>query len=221
MKSRGLWSVQRRLGNIVPLLKVRAKSRRKIIVLEVGCGYGRAMQQLGQRIPQLRVIGMNIKQYAQQLPGQKYIYGDAGKRIPLPSNSVDFIYSIATLPFVCNRARFFEEAFRVLRPGGQLRVNLLRDWGTRFGVFRIPDRVEGGKRRNLYDVLGSLNDYDIKLLRSERKFHSGLVVLNKRAGDSPLKLGLKFVPEKCTDYGPLFGREFSGFVRNVYIATNK
>jgi hypothetical protein len=51
-------------------------------------------------------------------------YGDAGRRIPLPSCSVDFAFSYATLPFISDKLGFFAEIHRVLRAGGQLRVKV-------------------------------------------------------------------------------------------------
>ncbi len=97
MKTRGFWSVNQRLGNIVIILRSFIKTRKKVSVLEVGCGYGIAMNELKEKFPELNVVGMNYRKYPEQIKGLKYIYGDAGKKIHLPNNSIDLIYSIATL----------------------------------------------------------------------------------------------------------------------------
>eukprot|EP00947_MAST-08B_sp_MAST-8B-sp1_P002215 g2215.t1 len=74
------------------------------------------------------------------------VYGDAGERIPLPDESVDLLFSYATLAFIDDKLRFFAEAFRVLRPGGSIVVKVQkRMWGSRapFGLVEFPALAPG------------------------------------------------------------------------------
>jgi len=213
MKTRGLYSVNQRLGNIVPFIKNIVKERKKIVVLEIGCGYGNAMKQLKQKIPQIKIIGMNFRKYKKQIKNQKYIYGDAGKKIPLKSNSVDFIYLIATLQFVKNKAKFFEEAFRVLKPEGQLRINVSNSLGKEFKEYENPCVIETKKgKTNLRDYLLKIKNYDIKLKKAKKK---KVIIITKHKKDKPLKLKLKLINSKCVDYGKIFNKQH-GFIRSWY-----
>jgi len=183
MRTRGLWSVKNRLGSIMPVLRQFLKEKSKVRVLELGCGYGRAMLQLKQKLPDLEIIGMNLQEYPEQHKEFRYIYGDAGRKIPLPDNSINFIYSIAAIHFVKDKAKFIEEAFRVLRPGGEFRVN-----GS--GKFMIstkgPDEMECRRKNRLRSRLLSLKERDIRSVRL--KSGRSVIILRKHRCDETLKL---------------------------------
>jgi SAM-dependent methyltransferase len=161
---------------------------------------------------------MNLRHYPEQLAGQQYVYGDAGVALPIADSSVDLVYSIVTLYFLSDRARFLEEAFRVLKPGGQIRVNLHRDLGESLGDYRLPDVVLGRDGETpLHDRLMSVPGLQIDV---ESAPSANVTVIRKRAGDPPLKLGLKPIPERCLDYGSVFGEKAEGFLRVVYAAAD-
>ena len=170
------------------------------------------MRELSLACPGARVIGLNVREYPEQLPGQEYVYGDASVALPLADNSVDLVYSIVTVYFLPDRATFLEEAFRVLRPEGQLRVILHRDMGEALGRWRLPDVIED-EELALRDHLQSLPGYSVTVEPGEA---AEITVLRKRASDAPLRLGLEVVPEKQLDYGTVFGDSAEGFLRNVY-----
>jgi SAM-dependent methyltransferase len=211
VRTRGLEEVERRLGSVAEILTGLGENP---VALEVGCGFGHAMRDLAKACPSARLIGMNVRQYPEQLPGQEYVYGDASVALPVSDASVDLVYSIVTLYFLPDRVRFLEEAFRVLRPGGQLRVNLHRDLGEKLGEYRQPDVIEGAGP--LRDHLLALPNYDIRLEQAEL---AEVTVLRKRAQDPPLQLGLVPIPERRFDYGTVFGEAAEGFLRNVYRAS--
>lgn len=48
--------------------------------------------------------------------------GDAGDAIPLPAESVDVVTSNGVINLIPDKARAFEEAYRVLAPGGRLQL---------------------------------------------------------------------------------------------------
>lgn len=210
MKTRGLWSVEKRLGKVIKIIKEKSSGRKDFFILEIGCGYGMAMKQLQEIFPHVKIIGMNVKQYKEQIAGQNYVYGNAGNCIPLQSNHVDFIYSIATWPFIINRARLFEEAYRVLKPGGQFRIGLIKSFEQFDKEHKYPDIIDLGnnQKTNLRDYLLKLNQLDIKLEKC--------LIINKHKRDETLNLNLQLVPEKCMDYGPIYGRKYERFMLSCY-----
>lgn len=210
MRSRGLPAVHRRLGRIEDVVQSFPTPN----VLEVGCGFGHAMRDLAEFCPGAVITGMNLEPYEEQLPGQNYIYGDAAVEIPLPDDSVDFIYSIVAIYFFSDRARFIEEAFRVLRPGGQLRCNLVPLWPGLPSKYQNTDVIEG------LDGVDTLQGLLLSLPRhrvtTEPAEVAPMTIVHKRPGDPPLRLGLVTVPEKTVDYGDVIGEKGEGFLRNWY-----
>jgi SAM-dependent methyltransferase len=210
MKSRGLWSVSRRLGNVVDKIRDESGGKKDYVVLEVGCGFGKAIQEMKKELPGIRFIGMNRKPYHEQIPGHEYIYGDCGERIPVSDASVDFLYSISTLQFVHNRARFFEEASRVLKDGGHMRVQL-PEFRPEFGKWMSMDVIlEDSGETTLWRHLQRFPGYDVF---SGQQY--SLLAIRKKAGSQPLVLGLEFLPEQSMDYGVLKKARMGEF-RNVY-----
>lgn len=91
---------------------------------------------------------MNLTPYPEQVKceGLEYIYGDAGKRIPLSSDTrADLVYSVSTLWFVRDKIELIAEAVRVLKIDGVFRIRIPK----RSGIFpkhsncvvRRPDRT--------------------------------------------------------------------------------
>lgn len=132
-------------------------------VLDVGCGYGRTLEELYQ-MDYRDLLGLDFSAGMIQRGHETYPYLDLRvketERIDLPDNSVDAVILFAVLTCIINdqeQRALIGEIKRVLRPGGVLYVNdfLLNDdernlkryeqfadeYGC-YGVFRLPEGAE-------------------------------------------------------------------------------
>ena len=139
MKDRPLRCYTRRLGDVVGFAAAcGVENGRGAVVLDVGCGTGVALRQLHRQASCISSIGMSRSPWPGQVSssrGVRYIYGDAGVRIPLRTASVDLVVSVATLRFVRDKVKLLEEGWRVLRPGGEMRLKLVTEVGDQNGVY--------------------------------------------------------------------------------------
>jgi len=99
-------------------------------VLDLGCGPGVSALEFARRLPEARILGLDIatamlrraQAYAARdgLIGRvSWLQGDA-LRLPFATDSVDVITGHSFLYLVADRQTVLAEAYRVLRPGGRL-----------------------------------------------------------------------------------------------------
>src|SRR5260370_23723366 len=96
-------------------------------VLDAGCGFGGTVASLNERLEEMKLIGLNLdgrqlgRAPQQVLPINgnliEFCQGDACP-LPFAYNSFDRVLAVECIFHFPSRQRFFEEAFRVLRPGG-------------------------------------------------------------------------------------------------------
>jgi ubiquinone/menaquinone biosynthesis C-methylase UbiE len=101
-------------------------------ILEIGCGAGAVLGVLGQAFPQLQLAGIDLQAsqiaYARQhlenlgLSNVDLQVGDAAQ-LPWTDESFNHIYSIWFLEHTFNPEIILQEAYRVLKPGGTIRLN--------------------------------------------------------------------------------------------------
>lgn len=95
-------------------------------VLEIGCGSGRLTNQLANKISsdsKLTALDINANMIAvakQKVMDEKveFVQGDA-QDLPFPDNSFDLIICQFGFMFLPDKQKGFNEAWRVLKPGGQ------------------------------------------------------------------------------------------------------
>lgn len=92
------------------------------ILLDVGCGDGRALELLSDRFEML--IGLDITNLRLKLRRQKsrdwaFIQADGNGSIPLSSGSVDAVLANQVIEHILNPIRFLKELHRVLKIGGR------------------------------------------------------------------------------------------------------
>jgi len=97
-------------------------------VLDAGCGFGGTIERINERHHDMHITGVNID------PRQLGICGEIRARngnelrweqadaceLPFPDASFDRVLCIEAMFHFPSRRRFFEQASRVLRPGGML-----------------------------------------------------------------------------------------------------
>jgi len=140
-RSLGLEGALGRIGDLTNYVKQILKRKSKIKILEIGCGYGRALLELknifGNKV---EIVGTNLekeynfaltKRYAlsqglflgnKNLP--KIYTLDAGKKLPFKNESFDFIFCQATMQYIPNKILFIQEANRILTKQGMAVLEL-------------------------------------------------------------------------------------------------
>ncbi len=97
-------------------------------VLDVGCGFGGTIASINERHQDMRLVGVNID--SRQLEICREIEAGNGNviewkpadacELPFPDRTFDRILCIEAMFHFASRRRFFQEAARVLHPGGTL-----------------------------------------------------------------------------------------------------
>lgn len=208
-RSRGLKEAKNIVCDIEKEVKVLLKNKKKIKILEVGCGYGKLLLELkkifGDRVS---TFGINkektwnltlIKKFAvaekifskeevtKNLP-RLYLL-DVDKKFPFKDNSFDLVFSVRTIQYISNKAKFLENLNRIVNPSGIV----------------ITDIQDGSKDKPLefrhrWEILAKNKKISIyQLLSKEKSVH-----LSKERGnpqdkylkmkkDPKFRLNLKFI----------------------------
>lgn len=101
-------------------------------ILDVGCGFGGTIASLNDQFTDLQLTGLNIdpRQLAQAertvtaQPGNTitWVEGNACA-LPFPDASFDRVLAVECIFHFPDRRQFFQEALRVLKPGGYLALS--------------------------------------------------------------------------------------------------
>jgi arsenite methyltransferase len=118
-------------------------------VLDVGCGSGWLSRRLAKKVPEGRVVGMDIsdemirvaRRNSQEFDNVMFVTGEV-EEIPWEGNFFSHAISVESSYYWPEPAAGVKELFRVLRPGGQawILINYYRDnphchqWGDLLAV---------------------------------------------------------------------------------------
>jgi ubiquinone/menaquinone biosynthesis C-methylase UbiE len=96
-------------------------------VLEVGCGMGEGLNFLSRLAPGAAMVGLDLSPRAvaranarlSRADALRYVQGDA-ERLPFDDGCMDVVVTVESSHTYPDLGRFFDEAVRVLKPGGYL-----------------------------------------------------------------------------------------------------
>ncbi len=101
-------------------------------LLDVGCGFGGTIASLNERFSNMVLVGLNIDDrqltrarseiQAKQFNQIEFVQGDACQ-LPFEDSSFDVVLAVECIFHFPSRQRFFQEAKRVLKPGGRLALS--------------------------------------------------------------------------------------------------
>ncbi len=123
-------------------------------LLDVGCGFGGTLLSLREQFPALAMTGLNIDERQleiarDRLPDVKLVQGDACA-MPFADASFDRVLAVECIFHFPSRRAFFEQARRVLRPGGNLTLSdIVLPEGTPAGSFDHSAEMLWGKHTQI------------------------------------------------------------------------
>lgn len=101
-------------------------------VLDVGCGFGGTIAHLNENHDDLKLLGLNLDDRQLQrarakvrATGNNKIQFQQGNAcsLPFPDNSFDVVLAVECIFHFPDRKTFFQEAYRILKPGGYLALS--------------------------------------------------------------------------------------------------
>jgi ubiquinone/menaquinone biosynthesis C-methylase UbiE len=115
--------------NLVRKMSDLAETQNGMKVLDCGCGFGGNISSLNQRFSNMNFVGLNIdprqldraKSQVRSLNNNQieFVQGNACE-LEFPDNSFDLVFAVECIFHFPSRLSFFQEAMRVLKPGGKL-----------------------------------------------------------------------------------------------------
>lgn len=109
-----------------------AKIHSGLSILDVGCGFGGTIAHINDHYSAMKLVGLNLderqllraKKTITPAPGNDLLFhvGNACT-LPFPDQSFDVILAVECIFHFPDRAQFFKEAHRVLKPGGYLALS--------------------------------------------------------------------------------------------------
>tara|TARA_Y200000002_G_scaffold368361_1_gene361336 strand:- start:28 stop:702 length:675 start_codon:yes stop_codon:yes gene_type:complete len=103
-------------------------------VLEIGCGRGdflKAFKELGNNI-----VGTDISEESKNYfeEDEIYVCNIENEKLPFKNNEFDMIFNKSLIEHLYSPDNFFNEAFRVLKPGG-LMITMVPDWESNYKIY--------------------------------------------------------------------------------------
>lgn len=134
-------------------------------VFEAGCGTGLLLREAAQVARS--AVGLDLSRGMLDVArgrGLRVIQGSL-TAVPLPTASVDLVYSMKVLPHVPPIREALAELARLVRPGGHLLLEFYNPWSLRYlakrlgGPARIADGTTDRDVYTRYDTLAQARSY--------------------------------------------------------------
>jgi len=169
----GLWkkgneSPEQAVEQLVELIAEKGEIQKNDRVCDIGCGYGATARMLSQKWG-AKVTGFSLSErqleYARSKDPQSNYQLCDWLTNSLPEESFDVALSIESSEHMVDKAKFFSEAHRVLRPGGRL---VICAWLSkeRPRPWEIRHLLEPICREGRLPSLGSVTDYTRLMLQT-------------------------------------------------------
>ncbi len=169
----GLWqtgneSSERAVEQLIELVVEKSELKPGMDICDIGCGYGATARWLAQKWD-AKVTGFSLSEKQVEYARSKeplctYLLQDWLEN-SLPENAFDVAISIESSEHMVDKAKFFQEAYRVLKPGGSLVVCA---WLSKENPKRweIKHLLEPICREGRLPSLGSVSDYTQLMLEA-------------------------------------------------------
>ena len=144
-RARGHAELVDRVGGIFTEIDARLPSRERVRVLELGCGYGTVLLEIGARYgPRVETCGINREhrdgnvdifrrnglergliapEDATTHPLPAIAYVDVAEGLPYPDSTFDVVYSQVAWRYFGNKVHVLREVSRVLRDDGIAKID--------------------------------------------------------------------------------------------------
>ena len=169
----GLWkkgdeTPQRAVEELVNLIAEKGQIQKDTLVCDIGCGYGATARLLNQKWG-AKVTGFSLSErqleYARSKdPHSQYILSDWLNN-SLEKDQFDLAISVESSEHMVDKAKFFQEAYRVLKPGGKL---VICAWLSKENPkpWEVRHFLEPICREGRLPSLGSVSDYTNLMLQT-------------------------------------------------------
>lgn len=169
----GLWrkgneTPERAVEQLVELIAEKGDLKKGESVCDIGCGYGATARLLNRKWG-ANVTGFSLSErqlaYAREKdPHSTYLLADWLQN-SLPPNSYDLAISVESSEHMVDKAKFFAEAYRVLKPGGKL---VICAWLSKENPrpWEVRHLLEPICREGRLPSLGSVSDYTQLMLQT-------------------------------------------------------
>lgn len=110
-------------------------------VLDVGCGTGTLLHELGRKCPEALLVGVDpvpemLAVARRRLPSDVVLLEGRAERLPCEDGSFDVVVSCNVFHYIRQPIAALKEMGRVLRPGGEL---VITDWCDDYLACRLCD----------------------------------------------------------------------------------
>lgn len=111
-----------------PLVKELVTRKKKLTILDYGCGTGTFIGELLMINPNLEIFGIDISDYAINVARKKFknaqfFVQTEEKKLPFANDSVDLILAMDVIEHVFDVKTLLHEFYRILSPGGKIFIS--------------------------------------------------------------------------------------------------